>query len=390
MKFTAMLFAFLLFWGLQAKADETTVDVTQAEKEVVAQELQKEASSGKHDSQTQKFLQKISLAFESAKENIEVEVDKLKQDCADCSREQKTKNFLTTLGRKLGKGAAWLSTTTARPFMSASSFVKGAVEKGDKNKDLVALYKFFLNHQEEFDQLYLEAGTPDEMVDLMLARMEEIMQKKSNLIMRDFLVHFGITREIPQDLSKFELTEEEMATIDESKIDPEFIHNHPEYMELRPLIGDMTKNEVTDLITSGYFNKAISFEKYKTAVPTAPELVGTIVGQLFAPKIALGIISKSLAGLYMTPVMAADIGTGVSTAICLQKETQEQFANDKDLKMFCSYVTNKSGYELMKSRARGYVAGKKFHEKMADKIKKYKEKREERKRQKELKNLELG
>ena len=384
MKMTAMLLIFFMVWGLQTAKAQETIEVTPAEKEIVAQELEREAESDKHDSKTKAFLKKVAGVFKGSNDTQEVEVASNNEDCADCSKKTKAKNFFSKLGKKLGKGAAWLSTTTAKPFMTAAGFVKGSVEKGDKNKDVVALYQFFLNHQEEFDNLYMEAGTPEEMVELMLLKMEEIMEKKSRLIMKDFLIHLGINKEIPEDITEFELTAEEIASIDESKIDVDFINNHPEYKEVKPLIGEMTKDELMDIVTSGYFDKAISFENYKAAVPSVPELVGTVVAQIFVPKIALGVISNTLAGLYVAPVVAAQIGTGVSAAICLQKKNQEKFESDKELKEFCSYVTNRSSYQLMKSRAKGYVAGKKFHQKVADKIKRIKEKRAEKRRQKEL------
>src|SRR3546814_6467081 len=52
---------------------------------------------------------------------------------------------------------------------------------------------------------------------LFRSKMEEIMEKKSRLIMKDFLANLGIKREIPEDLSKFELTAEEIASIDRSE-----------------------------------------------------------------------------------------------------------------------------------------------------------------------------
>jgi len=216
------------------------------------------------------------------------------------------------------------------------------------------------------------------MIEIMLSKMEEIMKRKSQRLMRDFLVSLELKREIPEDLTGFELTAEEIATIDPAKMNPDFINNHPEFKEMKGLVGLVTKEDLNDIVTSGYFDKAISFENYKAAVPNVFELAGTIVGQIFAPKIALNIISSTLAGLYSTPVLAANIGTGISSAICLQKETQEKFAEDKDLKMFCSYVTNRSGYELLKSRAIGYVAGKKFHSKVSKEIEKLKGKRKKK------------
>lgn len=378
MKKTALMFAILLMFT-HAFAQET-VEVTQGEKDQIAQELEKEAEAPQHDSKTKKFLKKVAKAFKSSAKTVEVEIKKL-DDCVNCEAAPKSKGqvLLTNIGRKLGKGAAWLSTTTAKPFMNASGFLTGVFEKKEKNKDIQALYEFFLNHQEEFDKLYLEAGTPEELVELMLVKMEEIVENKSQVILKDFLVSVGITREIPEDLSDFELTDEEIASIDMSKVSPDFINNHKEYQELRPIIGDVTQTELQDIILSGYFDKSIGFENYKAALPKIHEGVLTIGGQIFAPKIALGVVSKTLAGLYAVPVIAADIGTGVSTAICLQKSTVEKFEKDKDLRSFCSYVTNRSAYQLMKSRAKGYVAGKKTRVKIEQKLKERKERRALRK-----------
>ena len=380
MKLTAMFLIFFMVWGLQnVKAEDNTVEVTQAEKEIVAQELEKEAKSDKHDSKTKEMLNKVAGLFKGSSKTHEVEVDTKNEDCADCSK-AKSKSFFKKVGRALGKGAAWVTTTTAKPFITAAGFVKGAVEKGDKNKDLVALYQFILNHEDEFDNLYLEAGTPEEMMELVLLKVEDIMEEKSRIIMKDFLASVGIKKELPEDMSDFELSSEELAKIDMDKLDPSFINNHPEYKEVKPLIGEMKKEDLQDIVTSGYFNKAISFENYKAAVPSAVELLSTVVAQIFVPKIALGVVSSTLAGLYVAPVVAAQIGTGISTVICLEKDTQAKFESDKDLRSFCSYVTNRTAYQLAKGRAKGYVAGKKFHNKVADKIKSIKEKRAEKKR----------
>jgi UDP-N-acetylglucosamine:LPS N-acetylglucosamine transferase len=111
------------------------------------------------------------------------------------------------------------------------------------------------------------------------------------------------------------------------------------------------------------------------------------VAQIFGPKIVLGLISSSLGGIYAIPVIAADIGTGISVAICMQNKTQEKFEKDKDLSAFCSYVVNRSAYQLMKSRAKGYVAGKKLRAKIEKKIQDRKERRTKRREEKAKQTL---
>jgi hypothetical protein len=383
MKLLIVFSAIILVLGLREGKAEELIEVTPSETEVIASELKKEAQSPEHTKRTREYLHKISTLFAKTKSTISLEVQSLRQDCTHCSGEKKTEIFVTKLGRSLGRGAAWLSTTTAKPFMAAAAFVRGSVEKKDQNKQIIALYKFFLNHQNEFDQLYLEAGTPKELAELMLSKTEDILRRKSRTILKDYLAYLGIKRDLPEDLTTFELSESEMDSLDRAKLNADFINSHPEFQELKPLVGEMSDQEVADFVTSGYFTKVVSFEQYKLALPSLPELVGTVAGQLYVPKTALGIVSQAAAGLYSTPVIAADIGTGISMAICLQKETQDKFESDQDLKSFCSYVTNKTSYELMKSRAKGYIAGKTFHEKISEKIRLYRERREEKKRQKE-------
>lgn len=387
MKKTVLFFALMLTLSNGYSQTEER-ELTQSDRDQIAQDLNKEADNAKHDKKTKKMLRKVADEIKQASQDVVVEVKKL-DDCVNCQEVKKSKAnvLLTNIGRKLGRGSAWLTTTTTKPFLNAAGFVTGIFEKKDKNQDIIALYKFFLNHSKEFDKLYLEAGTPDEMVELMLAKMEEIVQKKSHVILKDYLKSLGITREIPEDLSDFELTEEEIASIDMSKVSPDFINNHPEYKEVRAIIGDVTKEELNDIIVSGYFDKSIGFENYKAALPKLHEGAGTLVAKIFGPKIVLSVISKSLAGLYLAPTIIADLGTGLSTAICLQKETQGKFEKDQDLKSFCSYVVNRTSYELVKSRAKGYVAGKNSRVKIEEKIKARKERRAEKRAQKERDRL---
>jgi hypothetical protein len=381
MKKTVLFLALLMTFN-QAYSQETRT-VTQEEKDAVHLELIKESQSEKHDKQTNRMLVKVAKQIKESKEEMVIEVKRL-DECDNCEGKTKEEIVVRNVGRKLGKASAWVTTVTSKPFMNASGFLTGLFEKKDKNQDIIALYKFFLNHSKEFDKIYLEASTPESMVEVMLAKMEEIVQKKSHIILKDFLVSLGITREIPADLSDFELTEEEIASIDMSKVTPDFINNHAEYQEVKPIIGEVTQEELTDIIMSGYFDKSIGFENYKAALPKIHEAAITIVAQIFGPKIVLGLVSASLAGIYAIPVIIADIGTGISTAICMQKPTQEKFEKDKDLASFCSYVVNRSAYQLMKSRAKGYVSGKSLRAKIERKIKERKERRAKRKAEKEL------
>lgn len=382
MRLYALFFAVLMVWGLKDVRAQETLEITQSDKELVAQKLEEEAESGKHDEASRAYILKVASEFKTSNSTNEIELKSVQSDCADCSQPKKKQSFFSKVGRKLGKGAAWITTTTAKPFIRAAGFVKGAVEKGDKNQDLLALYKFFLAHQSEFDDLYLQAGTPKEMLELMLAQMEIIVDRKSDQIMKDFLAHIGVKKDI-SDLSSFELSADEIAALDQSKINADYINSHPEYQELRELMGPVTNEEVQDIVTAGYFSKAITFEKYEKAVPTGVELGATIISQIFVPNIALGVVSSTLASLYTAPVVISQLGALASAAVCIDERTQSKFKSDDDLRSFCSYVTNRSLYEISKSRAKGYVAGKKFHQKVAKKVAERKARRAANKAEKE-------
>src|SRR5690606_20927750 len=123
------------------------------------------------------------------------------RDAADANEvEPRKPNFWARAGRTLGKGATWLSVQTMNPFMTAGSFLTGFCEKEEKNQEVVGLYRVFLNNAPEFDELYKEAGTPEEFVELLVLKFEEILEKKSNIIVRDTLIALNPGVEIPENL----------------------------------------------------------------------------------------------------------------------------------------------------------------------------------------------
>jgi hypothetical protein len=347
------------------------------EKVIIAQELEKEAANDQHDKKTKRLLKKLALTIKSSAQKVESEVAKL-GDCVNCAHKSKNEVVLTNIGRKLGKGSAWVTTFTSKPFMQASGYLTGLAEKKEDNQDVIAIYKFFLKNQKEFDLLYQQADRPEDLAALMLDKMEDIVDDKLQVIMKDFLAHIGLESEIPQNIFDFELSEEAMASIDLSKIDASFINNHPEYQELRPILGTFSHEELSDFLIAGYLDKNIAFKNYKNALPKLHEGLTALAGQIFAPKIALGIISKSLVSLYTMPVVAADIGTGISALICLDVPA-ERLEEDRELAGFCSYVVNRTSYQLIKSRAKGYVAGKKAREKLDKRIVEQQERQAKRK-----------
>ena len=321
---------------------QTPAEVLKVDHGVIAEALDKEADSGAHEKKASRLLKKVSG-----------ELKKL-EDCVPCKEKTKAGIVIRNVGRKLGKGSSWVTTATSKPFLNASGFLTGTFEKREKNQNVVGLYKLFLSHSEEFDKLYLEAETPLDFAGLLGGKVNEIIALKLAPIMKD------IEENHPE--LKLEGNQQKLA---------DFINGHDGYQELKPAIGEITLEGARDISLIGEINKDISFETLVAAAPKIHEGIGTMVGQLFGPKIVLGVVSSTLAGLYSTPVAFADIGTAISSAICVHDQFLSEtpkYKEDKDLAEFCSYVVNRSAYELIKSRARGYVAGKKFRAKIDQRL----------------------
>ena len=362
------LFAFMLLATLTvqpiafAESDSVAaeeIELSHDDIERISKDLALEAQNKSYDKETRKALKQVSKMF----------------DAKSVSQDPPQKlNFAQRIGRKLGKGAAWVTTKTSKPFLNASAFLTGFFEKREKNKDVVALYQFFLNHQAEFDDLYKEASTVEEFAGLLVAKSEEIADRKSDKILRDFVKYLDPSIKIAED-GECDLSKLDLSQVDAAKLKPDYINNHPEFLELKPLVGELTQEQLDVLIETGYFDKKLPFSNTKEALPEVHEGAMAVAGQIIIPKIVLGVISKSLASLYVAPVIIADLGTAVSSYICLSAETKAKFETDKDLASFCSYVVNKSSYELLKSRAKGYVAGKKLKVKMKTKIEERKARR---------------
>jgi hypothetical protein len=346
----------------------------------VAHDLDREQDSSRHNFQTKEMMRKVSEEIKSlALDGADAaEANEAPVDCP-----QRKRSLLTRIGRGVGRGAVWLSVQTLKPFVKAGSFTTGLLEKQEKNQDILALYNLLLKNSAQFDELYKEAGTPEEFVNLLILSFQQLMEKKSNVILRDTLIAMDLGVVIPQNIADMNWSLVDMDKLDPSKIDPKLINDHPEFQDLKPIIGEFTSRKIADIFLNASFDPEISLGNPKEALPKIHELAGGVVAQIIAPQIILGKISGSLASLYALPVLAADAGLGISIAVCLNKNTQAKFESDKDLRQFCSTATNWSSYQIMKSRASGYVSGKKFKVKLQEWNKKRKLKREERKRARE-------
>jgi uncharacterized protein YjiS (DUF1127 family) len=358
--------------SLSLIASEEALKVKSQDLLQVAQDLQVERESPRHSAEAKQLMDSVSeqlqvLAVEGDLEEPELEPAPQK------------KKFFTRVGRALGRSATWLSVQTMKPFVKAGAFITAVVEKKDNN-NVVALYNLVLKNSGDLDDLYKEASTPEEFVDLLIISFQEILEKKSNIILKDTLKALDLGIEIPENIADINWAEADFSNLDPAKIDPKLINDHPEFQDLKPLVGEFTREQIADLIIQAQFDPEIDLSQMSAALPNIPELVGAVIAQMIVPQIVLTKISSSLAGIYALPVLASNVGFGVSVAVCLNEKTQQKFEVDEDLRQFCSVATNWSSYEIMKARGKGYVSGKKTKARL-------KEWNEKRKARRELRRM---
>lgn len=348
-------------------ADGSVQEVKASDLDKASDELAKEAQS-EQDPKKRNLLQKLSLEFKKMSQGAK-ELFKKKEG------KKKKKINIKTIGRAVGKGATFVSTQTARPFINAAGFLTGFFEKPEKNEEAVAFLNFILNHDEDLKDVYKEASTPEDYLNKLQAKIDEILVLKSAIILQDTLATLGQPVAIgcvlktlgvepyATDTSISDLEHVvDMLAINAEEIKPELINEHPEFQELKPLVGELNQEQTMDLLLNGSLELDVDGDAILNGSRIKlGEAVGAYAGQLFLPKMVTGIVSKSLGGIVGATTLVADLGFAASASMCLaHKKTKEKVGVDPEVTEFCSYIVNKSAYVLSRSRAKGYVAGKKF------------------------------
>lgn len=348
-------------------ADGTTQEVKASDLDKAANDLDQEAQK-EQDPKKRNLLQKISGEFKkmssSAKETFKKKDGK-----------KKKKISIKSIGRAVGKGATFVSIQTSRPFMNAAGFLTGFFEKPEKNQEAIAFLNFILNHDEDLKDVYKDASTPEDYLEKLQLKIDEILVLKSAIILQDTLKTLGQPVAIgcvlktlgvepyatDNSISDLEHVVDMMA-INTEKISPDLINEHPEYQELRPLLGDFDQDDMEDFLLDGTIETDLNVDAILSGSRIKlGEAIGAFAGGLFVPRAVLGVVSKSLGSFVGTTTLIADLGFAASASMCLAHEkTKNSVGVDPEVTEFCSYVVNKSAYVLSKSRAKGYVAGKKF------------------------------
>jgi hypothetical protein len=353
---------------LVIKGDGQEVVLTAEQLTQAAEEIDREAEKEPRGSKIKKSLKKVSSGFKKI-------VKDLKKDPSKKKKKLSLKRIL--LGA--GKGSTFVSVNLLRPFVNVAGFLTGFFEKAGKNQDSKAFLNFFLNHEKELDDAWKNTGNIENFAASLQERIEDILLEKQIIIITDLVEHYTKVRPTKESVLKTlglsHTNDQSVKTIPEIafealgpelmffKLDASLINEHPEFQELRPLIGDVEGDSIESIM-----NINPEFDLMDLGNRSRIKLHEGLIafsGKIFVPKIVLGIVSKAVAGVVTTVGLVADAGMITSSLMCtMNKKVKAQIENgDEDMVDFCSYVVNKSAYTISKSRARGYVKGKNFKRK---------------------------
>jgi len=323
---------------MNVEVGKEEITLTAEQLETVATDLEKESelSVGKDK---KKAFKKVGLYFKKM-------AKKLKRDDGKKESRKNKKKSKITLRKVLlgaGKGATWLSMNTARPFVNASGFVTGFFQKTSKGQKALAFSQFILNHSKELDPLWRDSATIEEYAYVLTETVTDIVTETIETIIGDIIKEEGM-----------------LALLD---LDPALINNHPLFQELRGIFGDVTEEDIERfqkdpeaLLEDLDYMSILNNSRIQIH-----EGLLSYSAKIFVPKLVLSAISKSLGSVFLVAGLVADAGMVASTLMCtMNKKVQDKLEEgDAELRNFCAYVVNKSAYMISKSRAKGYVAGKK-------------------------------
>lgn len=298
-------------------------------------------------------------------------------------RQKRIQNGTATKGQRilygLGKASSAVTTAISRPFIHGAGFLTGFFQKENKDKDAEEFLKFFVNHEKEFDPLYKNTGNVESFALKIEEKLEDIINRKTVKILSDVVAELTDkkidSKVIKKTLGIMPYAEDEsintiakdlqdvIFSVDQSKFSADLINEHPEYQELRGLLGDIKEDQLAQVLLNQNFTPDVDHSAILggSRIKLYEGLIA-FSSRLFLPKMVLSFISKGLGSLALGVTLAADIGTATSVAMCtLNKKNIAKLNDDSDadLKDFCSYVVNRSAYLISKSRAKGFLSGKK-------------------------------
>lgn len=352
LKAQAFVFSLLIgVFSLNAFAQDMNVELPTGEEiTVTAQDLEKvsadlDAESEKQDGKVKRWLKKISKGFKEQSEKLKKKNPKKK----------KKKVTFKRVILEAGKGTTYVSVQVARPFVNVAGFLKGFFENPGKNALEVEYMKIFLNHEDKFSDIWKEFNPrldAEELLKIQEAfqsRVELIIEEKQTIISADLMENMD---------SLFSVDENEMK-----QNIANFVNNHDEYQELKPVLGELTADRVDDLENINLIDDPM--QVLDAARITLTEGIAAYALKTMVPKMVIGLVAKSLGSYVLGVGLIADAGMVTSAVMCtMNKKTMKKIDNgDNELKEFCQYVLNKSAYIISRSRLKGYVKGKGFRRK---------------------------
>src|SRR5690606_6977973 len=99
------------------------------------------------------------------------------------------------------------------------------------------------------------------------------------------------------------------------------INDHPEYQELKPLLGEFDQSDMEDFLLDGTVETDLNVDAILSGSRIKlGEAIGAFAGGLFIPRAVLGVVSKSLGSFVGTTTLIADLGFAASASMCLAHE----------------------------------------------------------------------
>lgn len=377
------------------------IELESDELDMMADEVQMQAEISK-DSQVKVVLNKIADQFRKTSEFISKKISpndekrnerkakRLARKKARIAKRQERKekrqssirdgsaSKLTKVLYSIGKGSSDVANAISKPFLNSAGFLTGFFQKEAKNQEATNFMKFIIHNDEEFDDVYKNTGTVANFAIKFKDKIEEVINKKTVIVLSDTI--FELTGERLEDevilktigVSPYaedsqiatigQKVQDKIFKVDQSKLKASLINEHPEFQSIRSIVGDVQVDELAEMLLNPSFNAELDYNVILGGSKIKlHEGILAYAGRFFLPKMALNLISASVSSVVLGLSAAASTFDLIGIAACTLHKGNIRKLNDdsdQDLKDFCSYMVNKAVYDLSKSRAKGYVAGK--------------------------------
>lgn len=384
--------------SVEVDMKEDLLDLESDDLDMMAEEVEAQAQVVE-DSKVKTILRKIADRFKKSANYLKNKVNSTteKQKSKRLARKERrlkrrasiengSASKFTKILYKIGKGSSDVANAISKPFVNSTGFLTGFFEKESKNREATALMKLILKNDDQFDHLYENTGTALNYAVKFKDQIENLINNKMVVVLSDSIYELTGDRLDEKVILKTigvspyaednsietigAKIKDKVFKIDQSKFKVSLINEHPEFQELRAILGDVKSDEFAEVLLEPNFvgkldyNALLGGSRMKVS-----ELVVAFAGRFFVPKIALGLVSSSLSSVVLGASAAVSVFDIIGIGACtVHKGNLRKLNNDEDqdLKDFCSYMVNKAMYDLSKSRAKGYVAGKNTKAKLND------------------------